>query len=103
MSENDVVNQCIRWLLWHGCFVYRNNTGAYKPEGSKRFIRYGFKGSPDIVGVTPHGQYIGVECKHGKNKPTVEQLAFGEEITRRHGLYVVAYSTDDLEAIKHEL
>ena len=103
MSEGDVVNSCLRYLLMQGCYVWRNNTGGYKPEGSKRYIRYGKKGSADIIGLTSTGRFIAVEAKFGRNKPTTEQLLFGNEIMRRGGIFVVAYSVDDLEAIKDML
>jgi hypothetical protein len=103
MTEGDVVNSCLRYLLMQGCHVWRNNSGGYKPEGSKRFIRFGAKGSPDIIGLTSTGRFIGCECKFGKGKPTPEQIAFGNEIMKRGGIYVVAYSVDDLIPLKDVL
>lgn len=103
MSEGAVVNACIRWLITHGCFVWRNNTGAYKAEGSKRYIRYGVKGSPDIIGTTPHGRFIGVECKHGKNTMQPSQKEFAAKLEANNALYIVAYGLDDLEARKGEI
>lgn len=100
MSESDVVNACIKWLFSHGCFVWRNNTGSYKTQ-SGGFVRYGSKGSPDIIGMTPRGLFIGVECKFGKNGLQDSQKDFGERIKEKNGLYIVAYSIDDLEAVKH--
>lgn len=83
-----------------GHYVYRQNTGAYKPEGSKRFIRFGVKGGADIIGVIGAGEkrgtFLAVECKFGKNKTSDDQLAFGEKITSHGGVYIVAYSVDDL-------
>lgn len=102
-SEGVIVSQCIKWLLLHGCFVHRNNTGAYKPEGSKRYIRYGYKGSPDILGINPAGKFIGVECKTGYNKLSEAQVNYQKEILGRGGHFVVAYSVDDLEAIKQKI
>jgi hypothetical protein len=98
MSESDVVNTCLKWLLWNGYHAWRHNTGGYKPEGSKRFIRYGAKGSPDIVAVQPiTGRFVGVECKSRGKTTSPDQKAFGDEITKRGGIYIVAYSVDDLE------
>jgi len=97
MTEGDVVNACLRYLLYKGYWVWRHNTGGFKPKDSSRFIRFGAKGSPDIIGLSPTGTFIGVECKYGKNKPTDEQLHFGEQITSRNGVYIVAYGVEDLE------
>ena len=100
VPESLIVNTCIRWLWHHGCFVWRNNTGAWKPRGGKRPIRYGKPGSPDIIGITPSGRFIGVECKSGKNKINPLQMAFQTDVLLHKGIYITAYSVDDLEAEK---
>lgn len=33
-KESALVSHCIKWLYAHGCYVWRNNTGAYKPEAA---------------------------------------------------------------------
>ena len=98
MKESLVVKSCIEWLHLNGCFIWRNNTGAYKPEGSAGFIRYGLAGSADIIGVNPHGKFIAVECKSEKGKLLESQVGFGIKVRSRGGVYVVARSTDDLES-----
>ena len=100
MSESKLVYSCIKWLYAQGCYVWRNNTGAYKPEKSKRYIRYGLSGSSDIIGLTPSGRFIGVECKWGNNKLTDNQKKFRDRIENNNGIYVTAYSIDDLEKVK---
>lgn len=102
--ENTVKSQCMQYLWTNGCFVWVNNTGAYKPEKSNRYIRYGKKGSPDIIGVTPSGKFIGVECKRQGEKAKDHQLEFGEKITANNGIYIVAHSMDELaDALKGAL
>lgn len=100
VSESAIVNACMKWLLLHGCYCWRNNSGAYKPEGTSRFIRYGLRGSADILGITPSGRFIAVECKQKGNKQTEYQIEFQERITQKSGIYIVAYGTDDLESHK---
>lgn len=100
MSESAVVDSCIKWLFSHGCFVWRNNSGAYKTQ-SGGYVRYGAKGSPDIIGMTRNGVFLGVECKFGKNGLQESQKEFGNKIKEKNGLHIVAYSVDDLEAVKH--
>lgn len=102
MSENQVVNACIRWLWLHGVYCWRNNSGGYKSDKGN-FIRYGHKGSSDIIGITPSGRFISVEAKHGKNKLQPSQEEFRDKILACNGIYIVAYSTDDLEARKNEI
>lgn len=110
MSENSVVNACIRWLHLNGCFVWRNNSGATTKKytnkqgvSSEYHVRFGAKGSPDIVGTTPTGRFIGVECKFGRNKLDDHQKAFGNKLIEKNALFIVAYSVDDLEAHKQEI
>ncbi len=100
VPESHVVKACIDWLWNHGCFVWRNNSGGYKPEGTSRFIRFGRKGSADIIGLTKHGRFIAVECKSAKGKLRPEQERFGEDVADHNGIFIVAYSTDDLEGKK---
>lgn len=96
MSENLVVDACIKWLLLNKYYVWRNNSGAYKTE-SGHYVRYGLKGSADILGLTPKGQFIAVECKFGTNKLQLSQEAFRDKVLSCNGIYIVAYSVDDLE------
>ncbi len=110
MSENQVVSACIRWLFAHGCFVWRNNTGGTTKRYTNRqgveseyHVRFGAKGSPDIIGTTPTGQFIGVECKYGRNKLDDHQKLFGERLAEKNALFIVAYSIDDLEKNKERI
>lgn len=99
-SESMIVNQCIRWLYDNRLFFYRNNTGAYKPEGSGRFIRYGFPGSSDIVGII-QGRYIAIEAKTERGKQSDKQKAFQERVEASGGVYLLVHSLDELiEAMK---
>lgn len=103
IKESLVVNSCIRWLWLNGCFVWRNNSGGFKPEGGQRVIRFGRVGSPDIIGMTPGGRFLGVECKSGKNKLSDQQEVFKTDTLAHNGIYITAYSVDDLEAGKAEI
>ena len=98
MKEQALVNQVLHYLTLKGYFVYRNNTGAVALGSgrSQRFMRFGYKGSCDVIGVTPEGLFIGVECKIKPNKPTQFQLDFIEEINKRGGIGLVAYDLDDV-------
>lgn len=102
-TEGQVVNACIKWLFAHGCYVWRQNVGAFKPDGSNRFIRFGMAGLADILGVTPSGRFIACECKVGKNKQQNAQIEFQRRVEEKNGIYVLAYSVDDLEARTREI
>lgn len=110
MAEGVVLKACLQYLHSIGCSVIRNQTGsAYRKSTDKRgqtrewYIQFGKKGSGDIVACSPSGRWIEVETKAGKNKQQPEQLAREQEIRRRGGVYIVAYSVDDLIARKDEI
>jgi hypothetical protein len=94
--ESHVVSSCLALLELLRIPAWRNNTGAVKT--GKRFIRFGKKGSSDILGIIPDGtgRFLAVECKAGKNRPTIEQQAFIAGVNEAGGLGVVVYSADEL-------
>jgi hypothetical protein len=94
--ESEVLRACLDYLAARGIFAWRNNTGGARVEGN-RFIRFGVKGSPDILGVMPDGRILCVECKSAKGRLTREQREFGEAVLRRGGVYVVARGVEDLQ------
>lgn len=109
MKESFVVNACIRWLHLHNVKHWRNNTGAVKTE-SGAWIRFGDKGSPDImcrVPVTAGNQRIaslvGIECKSDTGKLNPDQQAWKAAHEKDGGIYILARSIDDIEQHKHKL
>ena len=42
-------------------------------KGTRRYIRYGFPGCPDIIGQTVTGKFFAWEVKRKGGKPTEEQ------------------------------
>lgn len=56
----------------------KNNTGAFgvrNPSGSRSYVRFGMKGSPDFIVFLPHGRCMHVEVKRpgGKLRESQEQ------------------------------
>jgi hypothetical protein len=105
MNETQLVRLCINYLLIHGHYVWRNNSGVTKSaytdkfgRKSTRMWRSGMKGASDIIGVSNTGQFLAVECKIKPNKATESQQAFLLEVARRGGISIIAYDIDDLEA-----
>lgn len=58
--------------------------------------RYGTPGAPDIMGILVTGRYVGIEAKLPGNVPTDEQIAWRGMFERMSGLYILAYSLDDV-------
>lgn len=100
--EGMIVKACIQWLFAHGCYVWRNNSGGFRDKRN-RTVRFGHKGSADIIGVTASGQFISVECKTAIGRLRPEQKLFRDRIQEKAGIFILARSTDDLEARKREI
>jgi Holliday junction resolvase len=58
---------------------------------------FGRSGVPDIIACYK-GRFIGIECKAGKNEPTLLQKHNIKEIQRNQGLAIVV-NEDNIEAL----
>lgn len=97
IKESDLQRLILDYLTAKRIFHYRNNSGAMVSEyqGKKRFMRFGLVGSPDIVCISG-GRYIGIEVKGTGGKQNDNQLIFQQEMMRAGGLYILAYSLEDV-------
>jgi hypothetical protein len=109
VKESLVVYACIQWLCLHKVKWWRQNTGAIKTE-SGAWVRFGDKGSPDLMCRVPViiagrklATLVGIECKSDTGKLSEDQIAWRDAHVADGGLYIVARSTDDLEAVKSQL
>lgn len=94
-KEDAVLSSCLQFLKLSGLYVWRNNTGAVK-NGS-HFIRFGFVGSADILGITKDGRFLAVECKREKGGVLSEaQEVFLHQIRHNGGVAVCVHSAEDL-------
>lgn len=72
------------------CRVWRNETGlAYRDD---KAIRYGKKGSSDILGLTSDGKMLCIEVKTGRATQQENQVKFEKVIKKFGGRYVVVKS-----------
>lgn len=72
----------------------RMNSGAVKI--GKRFVRFGWKGCPDVLGQLKDGRLLGVEVKAPKGKLRPEQAIFLERIRCAGGVAFVAMDCRDV-------
>lgn len=79
----------------HDLTLWKNATGAVKI--GDRFLRFGMKGSPDIIGIGNGGIFVGIEVKTGNARQSPEQKLFEAMVSRRRGVYVLARSIKDVE------
>lgn len=92
---NELDRVALEWLLLRGVPAWRNNTGAYMR--GKAFIRYGMKGSSDILGILPpSGRFLAAEGKQEYEKVSVPQQQFLEAGNEAGGLGFVFRSLDEL-------
>lgn len=75
--EKKVKLACTSVLTKHGAYYFYPVTGGF-----------GRSGVPDIV-VCFNGQFLGIECKAGKNKPTALQEREMERIRAAGGSTLV--------------
>lgn len=100
--EGRVLAACLDYLHARKIFAWRNNSGAVKyqnAEGRGRFLRFGYVGSSDIIGVLPDGRFLAVECKAEKGRVSEAQRFFLSEVTKLGGVSVVAKSIEDVAAV----
>ena len=103
--EAQVLPSVLEYLAWlemskKVVWFSRMNSGAGKllyPDGrTSQFMRFGFKGCPDIIGQLPGGRFFGVETKSATGRSSEDQIEFRERSNEGGGLVVVARSVDDV-------
>ena len=72
----------------------RMNSGAARIGG--RFVRFGFKGCPDVLGQLRDGRLLGVEVKAKAGRLRPEQAVFLERIRCSGGVAFVARDLRDV-------
>ena len=97
-TEKEIQKACLDWLALNSIFAWRNNTGAYRvmAGGREHFVRYGYKGSSDIIGVLPDGKFLAVEVKGKYGKLTIDQEEFLQRINDNGGVGFVVFHINDL-------
>lgn len=98
MKETQLVKQIKEYLNYRGHLVDRTNSGVMRAEykGRVNVVRLAKAGTADITGCSKDGRFLAVECKIKPNKPTELQEKYLEEIRKRGGIALVAYSLDDI-------
>ena len=94
--EAAALSEVLMALRAHPAVVWceRMNSGAAKV--GNRFIRFGFKGCPDVLGQLRDGRLLGVEVKAPKGKLRTEQAFFLARINTAGGIGFVARDCRDV-------
>ena len=96
--ESGALREVLLALCAHSAVAWceRMNSGAVK-IGS-RFVRFGWKGCPDVIGQLKDGRLLGVEVKSAKGKLRPEQTLFLDRIRCAGGVAFMA--RDCLDVIR---
>jgi hypothetical protein len=97
MREAMVLAACQAILEAHPAVAlwWRQNTGAVKFQDS-RYVKFSFKGAPDLMGLFKGGRFFCVECKATGKSPNAAQQAFLDNVRDAGGLPIW---TDDPAAL----
>lgn len=101
-AEADVLSSILAALKFYPRVVWfvRANSAAGKliyPNGTtSQFMRFGFPGCPDILGMLDTGQFWCCEVKRASGRTTEAQAAFLDRVKGHGGIAFVAKSVDDL-------
>ena len=95
VTETETNRQIVDFLNSVGCFVWRNNTGAFKTARGG-FVRFGKVGSTDILGVSKDGRFVAIENKSNGEPLTDTQREFLREIKDRGGIAASVASLDEV-------
>lgn len=97
-SESEIQKELISICKIHYkvAWISRANSGVIRQ--GKRFIHLHPKGTPDIIGFTIHGQFIGIELKKPSTikKTSDEQKEMQELMRHNNCVYGVAWDKESL-------
>lgn len=90
------------------CRLWSNNTGYARGLTHDGIIKFGLKGSADILGIgggriskldpeiKPLGVFLAIEAKTGNARQSTHQKSFQAMVERFGGFYLVAKSPEDV-------
>ena len=99
-QETHLKNSILDYLKYKGIFCWLTNTQGNFSKRSNSYYKNPrlLSGVADIIGILPSGKLFAIECKVGKNKQSDRQFEFQKRVEENHGLYLLAYSLEDVEA-----
>lgn len=95
--HTDLLNTVLIELSRSGkAIAWRNEVGIGLTIDGQRTIKYGLKGSSDILGITNKGKFLAVEIKIGNDKLRKDQENFKAMIEKNNGLHFIIRCQDDI-------
>jgi hypothetical protein len=80
------------------CRIWANNSGVARGLTGNGIVRFGLKGSADILGILSGGQFFSIEVKTGSATQRPEQKAFQAMVTKFGGIYLLVRSAEEVES-----
>lgn len=103
VSTNALTQQALKVLTMKGYNVWRQPSHSCYDPKKKVFRANGIKrGISDIIGfkfTDGSAKFIAVEIKNGKDKVSLEQQQFIDDVIKAGGKAIVLRKIEDLEAI----
>lgn len=97
-EANDLTKSAIYLLTLKGFNVWRqNNNAVFDPKTGRFRSNSAKKGVPDIIGASPHGKFVGIEIKAGKDTVSDDQEQFMLDMDRVGAYTCVARSIEDVQ------
>ena len=97
MTEREILHAVLRALGSRpDCRVWRNSVGVAVEPSSGRVVRFGVRGSSDVLGIlSGSGRLVSIEVKAPSGRVSQEQQTWLDMVARFGGLSVVARSAAD--------
>ncbi len=110
IRERDVQKLILDYLKLHRIFHWRQNVGstAGKYKGKDWFVRFGYRGMPDIFVVRKYPFYagggvsheqvqiVGIEVKAPNGEQSQAQHQFQADFEAAGGIYILAHTLEDV-------
>lgn len=101
-SESTILSAILQYLAYRqGVYAWRMNVGGVKY--GDQYVKFGFKGLSDIIGILENGRFLAIEVKSKTGKQTDDQRFFQDQIEGMGGLYILARSLDDVADVINEV
>lgn len=94
--ESIIRDQIFAYLITLGYFVWKDFQTHGKP--GRNYSR-SKTGTPDIIGATPDGQFIGIEVKQPGGKVGVDQTEWMRRARKSNCFVFVATSIEDVQTM----
>ena len=98
MTETELQRDILALLYLAGVTAWRANSGYVKKN-----VKLAPSGTPDIIGYTRDGRFLGIEVKLPGKPLRTSQMEWHEKALKAGCKVFVAYSVEDVERELEEL